>query len=155
MFAEFHAGAVEAAADGAEGQVEHFGDGFVGMAVDFAEDQDCAKVVVESVEGCLDSSDSFAALERFVGLSVAAGRIVAGVLAVLIDGNGRFFAAPAAGGHVQSYPVEPCVKGAVALEGAQLEECLDKGILAHVATVFRRTGDVDQRVVQPVLVTGY
>src|SRR5579871_5874894 len=74
---------------------------------------------------------------------------------MLVNRKGRAFASLAAGGHVQGDPIQPRVKRAGALERAQFDIRLDKGILAHVAPLFSRTGYVHQRVIQPVLITSY
>ncbi len=140
---------VQSAAHGTHRQVEHLGDGFRTDGRQFR----------EAPGRCGNLRPRYGALlarglpVRGVGWVLKVRHrgpdgFVAGLFAMLVDGDGWFFCV--AGGWRPCSRQSGTTKCKTRLDRwkeCSFYICLDKGILAHVATIFRGTGYMDQHVV--------
>ena len=143
---------MQAAADGADRQIKHFGDCFVATAVDFAQ-YDHGPIFFRELCDCpAHPAATFLSFEAFGRVVFFIRRFQIGVFPCAVHRNHRPASPLVADGRVKGDPVQPSVKLALAAERLQLDERLDQRLLDDVSGVLGVADHVEDRVEEPVLV---
>jgi hypothetical protein len=81
---------VQSASDGADWKVQHRGDGFIIVPLNFTQHDDRAEIGVQARQGGLNLAYSFLLLNAFGRDAVSGNWLVAGIFTIGVDRLSRF-----------------------------------------------------------------